>query len=80
MKWKNLNSFKLDTLEGKSPYEILRVDESASMEEVRKSYKNLVRAYHPDVADKFLKKHNEDIIKIVNVAYETILRERNEQR
>ena len=83
MKWKNIDQGSA-TLIGEyrkmTPYEVLRVDPSASTEKVRKAYRDMIRAYHPDLTDSFMRSFNEEIAKIINGAYEAILRERNEPR
>ncbi len=79
MKWRDLktNRDRLGQLKGQTPYEILRVDPSATLAELRRAYKSLVRTYHPDSSHAFMKGTNEEIIKVINVAYQTILKERN---
>jgi len=83
MNWKNIGItqkiYRID-MKAKSPYEILRIAPSASVEEVHKAYRQLIKVYHPDVADRFLKKNNEEITRLINSAYEEVLKERNEQR
>ena len=83
MQWNNLNK-DLETiikeLRDKTPYEVLRVIPSASMDDIRIAYKYMVKAYHPDISDIFMRSTNEEIIKIINSAYEFILKERHESR
>lgn len=79
MKWRNLPKNRKDfisKLQDKSPREILGVGQSASRAEIRKAYRELVLIYHPDRSHVFLKSHNEDILKIINFAYEKLLGEK----
>jgi curved DNA-binding protein CbpA len=52
------------------------VCEGADYTEIKAAYKRLARAYHPDVADPFLRRRNEEILKVINRAYEELLRSR----
>ena len=60
-------------------YKILEIDEDASLDDIKKSYRKLVMKYHPDK----LQGVSEDIIKLANEkflsiqeAYEKVLKER----
>ena len=60
-------------------YKILKVDEGASLDDIKKSYRKLVMKYHPDK----LQGVSEDIIKLANEkflsiqeAYEKVLKDR----
>ena len=55
-----------------SPYEVLGVSTDVSKEELRKAYITKVKAYHPDCSDDFLKQYNQDMLKIINLAYERL--------
>jgi DnaJ-domain-containing protein 1 len=37
-----------ETVQGRSPYRVLKVKEGASMEEIRQAYVKLAKIYHPD--------------------------------
>jgi Leucine-rich repeat (LRR) protein len=50
-------------------YDILGVASTASEEDIRTAYKNLVKAYHPDVNPA---PESEEIIKHLNAAYDTL--------
>jgi molecular chaperone DnaJ len=50
-------------------YEVLRVDRSASQEEIKKAYRKMARAYHPDVSDA---PDAEARFKEVNEAYQVL--------
>jgi len=82
MKWRNLGKRQdiIEEYKNKNPYEILEVLPSASMKEIKRAYRTLIKRYHPDVSDRFLRKTNEEIAKFINTAYESILRERDERR
>lgn len=83
MEWRSLDQSAealINEYRTKSPYEVLRIPSSASSGEVRKAYLDMIKAYHPDRADKFLRALNEEISKIVNLSYDSILKERNESR
>jgi len=49
-------------------YSILKIAQSATQREIKVAYRRLVQAYHPDVN----KSGNDELIKIINVAYETL--------
>ena len=59
----------------KNYYEILEVDKNASKEIIDKTYKILVKRYHPDLQDAETKKQYEEKIKKVNEAYSVISNE-----
>ena len=48
-------------------YKLLNVNEDASLDEIKKSYKNLAKKYHPD-----RKSGNEEMFKKINNAYEVL--------
>ena len=52
------------------PYKVLGVSRSASQEEIKKSYRNLSRKYHPDAnINNPNKKEAEDKFKEIQQAY-----------
>ncbi|MBN2014965.1 MAG: DnaJ domain-containing protein [Candidatus Altiarchaeota archaeon] len=51
----------------------LGLGESATLEEIKKSYRELVKKYHPDKYSKVKKKRSEKQMKEVNEAYEFIM-------
>jgi curved DNA-binding protein CbpA len=72
MKWKERRTSYQSLLEewkSKSPREILGVSEAASGEEIKRRYRQLVRLYHPDHSDLFLRATREEILKYINRAY-----------
>lgn len=75
MRWKDLNQAykgRLEILAAKSPHELLAVDADASSGDIKSAYLRLVKAYHPDVADPFMAKHNQEVLKLINAAYERL--------
>ena len=60
---------KRKDLSGKTYYEILNLPEGASKAEIKKSYRALVKLYHPDVTDD--PKAHEKYLEI-NQAYEAL--------
>jgi DnaJ-class molecular chaperone len=72
MKWKDCRTSYQSILEewkSKSPHEIFGVSEAASGEEIKGRYRQLVRLYHPDHADPFMRATREEILKCINRAY-----------
>lgn len=57
-----------------SPYDVLGLSPSATDEEVRQRYRELVKRLHPDVAGKA----GEHLFKLVDNAYRQICRERGQ--
>lgn len=58
----------------KSPYEVLGLREGASIDEVKRAYRELVKKYHPDqYADNPLKDLAEQKMREINEAYNTIM-------
>jgi len=55
------------------PYQLLCLDKTATDDEVKKRYKNLMRVLHPDTANS---EGTNSLCQIVNKAYEQITRER----
>lgn len=82
MKWTDVPREYPDRLERlrksleSDPYSVLDVASSASNDEVRAAYRRKVRAYHPDRQDDFIRAHAQEVLKIVNSAYEKVCRAR----
>lgn len=59
------------------PYKVLGVSPGASMDEIKKAYRNLSRKYHPDAnVNNPNKEQAEEMFKLVQQAYDQILKER----
>lgn len=82
MKWRNIPNAYQDRIAElaaqleRDPFTVLGIEASASDDEVRLAYRKRVRAYHPDRQDEFIRLHAQEVIKIVNSAYERICRAR----
>ena len=61
----------------KGYYAILEVSERANYQEIRRSYRNLARKYHPDRNNSSFA---EDMIKKINAAFETLSDEQNRKQ
>jgi DnaJ-class molecular chaperone len=76
MKWKSRSpmlSDELSRLSGLAPHELLCVAADADAVQVKSAYRQMVKIYHPDKADPFMRKHNEQVTKLINAAYERLL-------
>ena len=82
MKWRNIPNAYQDRIAELAaqleldPFAVLGIEASASDDEIRLAYRKRVRAYHPDRQDEFIRLHAQEVIKIVNSAYERICRDR----
>jgi DnaJ-class molecular chaperone len=75
MRWKELrNGYKdrVTELAALPPHELLGVTIDATSEELKSAYIRMVKTYHPDRSDPFMARHNEEIIKLINIAYEKL--------
>ena len=62
-------------MDNKNYYELLQVDKNASLEIINRTYKFLVKKYHPDLQEEGKKEEYEEIIKKINEAYEVLSNE-----
>jgi curved DNA-binding protein CbpA len=79
VRWRDvhrLDALSTAALAKRTPAEILRVAPDASCVEIKAAYRRLARAYHPDVADAFVRRRNQEMLKLVNRAYEALARSR----
>jgi curved DNA-binding protein CbpA len=75
MRWKNINrhyASHLRTLAAMEPRALLGVAVDATREEIRRAYLAKVKAYHPDLSDPFMVRHNQEVLKLINVAFEKL--------
>jgi DnaJ-class molecular chaperone len=75
MRWRELThgyEDKLAVLASQSPHEVLGVAHDCSPEQLKAAYLRLVKSYHPDKADPFMARHNEEVLKLINAAYERL--------
>jgi DnaJ-class molecular chaperone len=76
MKWKNrspLLSDELSRLKGKEPHELLALPPQAGLDDIKRAYRRMVKIYHPDRADPFMRNHNEQVIQLINAAYARLM-------
>jgi curved DNA-binding protein CbpA len=75
MKWKELkeaHSNRLSEMAKMSPHALLGIPANAAPDQIKTAYLELVKTYHPDKSDPFMARHNEEVIKLVNAAYEKL--------
>jgi molecular chaperone DnaJ len=79
MKWNELKSGYvgiLDKLRNSAPHEILGVAQGASRDEIKKAYREKISVTHPDRSSEFMKETDEEITKLINIAYKTLMKGR----
>lgn len=79
IKWQNKTGGfqgELKRLQGMSPFSLLGISEQATESEIKAAYRRKVMAYHPDRADPFMRSHGEEVVKLLNIAYEKIRKQR----
>ncbi len=77
MKWRDLPkgyASRPEVFRTLSPHEVLQVVENAPLEEVKAAYRRLVKIYHPDRSHEFLQGSNAEVLKIINEAYEVLVK------
>lgn len=78
MKWHNLPRIYIDRITelkeqlSRDPYAVLGISETASDSEIKQAYRKHVSAYHPDKQCDFLRGHAQEVMKIINAAYDRI--------
>jgi curved DNA-binding protein CbpA len=80
MKWTELKKGyenQLERLASTDPYQLLGVPHEVSATALRRAYLDMVKAYHPDHADPFVKEHHQEILKLINAAFNRIRKEHN---
>lgn len=76
MKWNDLSkqyANRIAEMKRMHPAELLGVGEAASSEDIRAAYIQLAKTYHPDRSDPFMARHNQEVLKLINAAYEKLL-------
>jgi curved DNA-binding protein CbpA len=76
MRWRSLAGKyqdRIELLRELAPHELLGVTVDATAAEIKQAYRQKVRVYHPDRIDAFLRPHAEEITKLLNHAYQTML-------
>ncbi len=79
MRWRTVNrrTSGLDELDRLSAHELLEVLPTATETEIKAAYRRKARVYHPDSVDPFLKRHGEEVMKLLNRAYRFMLSRRH---
>jgi curved DNA-binding protein CbpA len=75
MRWRELatkHEDRIAQLAAMSPHDLLGVTHNASAAEIKAAYVSLVKTYHPDKSDPFMARYNEQVIKLINAAYERL--------
>lgn len=75
MRWNDLKrgyADRIAEMEKLPPHVLLGVDAQASREEIKAAYVRLVKTYHPDRSDPFMVRHNQEVIKLINAAYQKL--------
>jgi DnaJ-class molecular chaperone len=76
MRWRNRGarlSDEISRLRGLAPHEVLQISNDANPDEIRSAYRRLAKVYHPDKSDPFMRRYNEQVIKIINDAYHQLI-------
>jgi len=73
MQWWDRQMTPLRGLAHLPAHELLGVGANASRKEIKAAYRQKARAYHPDFVDPFLRRHGEEVMKLLNRAYDLML-------
>ena len=82
--FERIQQIYMGSIDKNNPYEVLGLNHSASVEEIKKKYRDLIREYHPDVLmskgvpQEFIEIANNKVAAI-NAAYDQIGKERGIQ-
>lgn len=82
MKWRDLNQNtgqntgqRVAEMKDSDPYALFKVERGADLAEIKRIYRSMVKTYHPDHADPFMRPHCLEVLKIINRAMAHIERE-----
>ena len=84
MKWREIplgyksRIEEMQALLAKDPFLVLEISSSANSNEVKTAYRKKMSTYHPDKQGVFLREFSQEMSKIINVAYEKILKGNND--
>lgn len=75
--WRDLGPYpdRVELLRQMDPYALLEVPRDVTPQALREAYLRKVKLYHPDVLHPFVAAHGEEVVKVLNEAYD-LLRER----
>ena len=73
MRWRDFENAPPLELARLPAHELLGVNATASEAEIRTAYRKKARVYHPDFVDPFLSRHGEEVMKLLNRAYDHML-------
>lgn len=76
MKWTNLNTGYegvIERLRNSLPHEVLDVPIDASIDEIKRAYRKKLSVTHPDRSSSFMKSTDEEVTKLINLAYEKLM-------
>lgn len=82
MKWREIETGfdgRLQELRNKTAYEVLEIDASSSLLEAKKAWRRKVALYHPDRVDPFMRQYAQELVKILNEAWEFIERQQSDR-
>ena len=78
MKWRELNqgsATRLGEMRKADPYALFGVTRATDLLEIKRAYREMIRTYHPDKADPFMRSTCNEALKIINAAMARIERE-----
>lgn len=84
MKWREIplgyksRIEEMQALLVKDPFLVLEVSSSANADEVKAAYRKKMSTYHPDKQGGFFRDYSQEMSKIINMAYENILKGKND--
>ena len=71
MKWRDLNrgpTTRLDEMRKVDPYALFGLARGAALDDVKRAYREMVKTYHPDKADPFMRSYCGEALQIINDA------------